>query len=382
MNKYSTFNELGSCFSHYKLSSLALRTGINKSNLKSRRSLNHTTLIPPSLGKSLRVITRPQLNRSLESTKDYRPIKQFDNLRQHSSSSSNLLKMTDSNTTGRLTELPITPYPTFDKNSRTVRTAACVIIGDEILNGKTLDSNSNHLASLLFGLGISLRKIEVIPDDETEIISTLRRLTKREDEFDMIFTSGGIGPTHDDITYQSIAKVFDETGSMKYDEDTLRRMKEINRHRNLMKPTTEEQEKARSRMALFPEKFTERLFVLPHLWVPVVRVKNKIFILPGVPGLFKQLLESLMLNYIKLPLDSEKPNRRLIKTTLPESIIAPFLSNLSKELSTENIKIGSYPNLVTGTVTISLIGIDSSKLEKISKVIEGHFESIKESSKI
>lgn len=91
---------------------------------------------------------------------------------------------------------PVTPPPN-DLTQRTPASrAACVIIGDEILNGKTLDTNSHHLAGLLFRSGISLDKIEIVPDIEAEIVECVRRLSDPESKFDLIFTSGGIGPTH------------------------------------------------------------------------------------------------------------------------------------------------------------------------------------------
>jgi molybdenum cofactor synthesis domain-containing protein len=84
-------------------------------------------------------------------------------------------------------------------------TAACLIIGDEVLNGKTKDSNSHYLSKLCFSYGIQLKRIEVIPDDCGDIVKSVKNLVAAHD---FVFTSGGIGPTHDDITYKSIAKAF------------------------------------------------------------------------------------------------------------------------------------------------------------------------------
>lgn len=121
------------------------------------------------------------------------------------------------------------PVPKF--GDKYVKTAACLIIGDEVLNGtqrimtpehraiavssrmsadvdhvkgKTKDSNSNFLAKMLFDLAVDLKRIEVIADDEAEISEAVRRMSKA---YDLVITSGGIGPTHDDVTYESIAKV-------------------------------------------------------------------------------------------------------------------------------------------------------------------------------
>lgn len=277
-----------------------------------------------------------------------------------------------------------TPYPTFHKDTQPVRTVACVIIGDEILNGKTLDTNSNHLASLSFSLGIQLKKIEVIPDQEDVIVSCIKRLCEPEHEFDMIITSGGIGPTHDDITYQSLAKVFDPHGELEYDQETIRRMEEHTSRKKNMITKTEEQRIARHRMGLFPKKNSKVLFVQPNLWVPVVSLANKIFILPGVPILFQQLLQALLLNYIPLPPETEKPNRVLIETTLPESLIAPMLTKFTEEFkqSKQDIKLGSYPNLITGRVSISLIGTQLEKINSIASLIKTELDLITQSSNV
>src|SRR6202046_349095 len=84
-------------------------------------------------------------------------------------------------------------------------TAAILVIGDEILSGRTQDSNSNTIARFLAALGIDLKEIRVVPDVEEEIVAGLNALRSR---FDFVFTTGGIGPTHDDITAESIAKAF------------------------------------------------------------------------------------------------------------------------------------------------------------------------------
>lgn len=102
------------------------------------------------------------------------------------------------------------------------------LAGDEVLNGKTKDSNSNYFAKWCFNLGIDLKRVEVIPDDECDIVEAARRMT---DKYDLVVTSGGIGPTPDDITYESIAKAFDAE-PLKYDDEVLRRMQENLKARN------------------------------------------------------------------------------------------------------------------------------------------------------
>lgn len=80
-----------------------------------------------------------------------------------------------------------------ERNTRKIQTAACLIIGDEVLGGKTVDTNSAYFAKFCFGLSINLKRVEVISDDEAEIIEAVRRMS---DNYDFVVTSGGIGPTY------------------------------------------------------------------------------------------------------------------------------------------------------------------------------------------
>ncbi|KAE8213565.1 hypothetical protein CF327_g2933 [Tilletia walkeri] len=266
------------------------------------------------------------------------------------------------------------PPITFDKspvpasNGSFVRTAGCIIIGDEVLGGKTRDSNSNYFAKLCFNLGITLKRIEVIADDTDEIVEAARRMTE---QYDLVITSGGIGPTHDDITYESIAKAF-EAEPLQYHDETLRRMTELNKRRNLP-DQTEEMITARRRMALFPSKNVEVIFPTPTLWVPVVRMAGKLCILPGVPRLFEALLDGLV-PYISIDKDAPRPYRVLVRTKLPESSIAPFLTKLAERVKAEDIKVGSYPKLFQH-VEVSLIGTDLDALKKygdeVAKELDG-----------
>ncbi|GAA5989111.1 hypothetical protein JCM11641_007600 [Rhodosporidiobolus odoratus] len=257
---------------------------------------------------------------------------------------------------------PRSPVPKF-KQGEFVTTAACLIIGDEVLNGKTRDSNSNFFAKMCFDLGIELKRIEVIADDEDEIVEAVQRMHKA---YGLVITSGGIGPTHDDITYQSIAKAFNTT--LEYNEETKMRMREMSKGRYNFDEQTDEQRIARERMALFPKDNAEVLFVQEDLWVPVVRMGGKVCIFPGVPKLFERLVEGLVSHYVPLPPSSEKPYRVLIHTQMPESSIAPFLTKLAERVRKENVRVGSYPKLLAG-VDVSLIGKDMSRLEELSKEV-------------
>ncbi|ORY61190.1 MoaB/Mog domain-containing protein [Leucosporidium creatinivorum] len=259
------------------------------------------------------------------------------------------------------TDFPISPVPAL-KDGSFIRSAGCLIIGDEVLNGKTRDSNSNFLAKSLFDLAIELKRIEVIADDEEEISEAVTRMSKA---YDLVITSGGIGPTHDDITYSSIAKAFNK--DLEYHEETKRRMNLLAKKRPNPAEQTEEQKTARNRMALFPTD-SEVLFVQEDLWVPVVRVNGNVCIFPGVPSLFERLVTAFLSRWVPLPPSTEKPTRVLIHTELPESSIAPFLTTLQERVKKELIRVGSYPKLSAG-VDVSLIGKDASRLEELAEEV-------------
>ncbi|KAK0223821.1 MoaB/Mog domain-containing protein [Armillaria fumosa] len=241
---------------------------------------------------------------------------------------------------------PIPPNPLGE--GRCIRTAAALIIGDEILNGKTLEANSHFFAKYCFEYGIELKRIEVIADDETEIIEASRRMVQN---YDFVVTSGGIGPTHDDITYASLAKAFGQ--GLAHHAETLRRLDEMNKHRPWISSQTTLQREATQRMALFPE-CAEVIFVGSDIWVPVVRLEGKLCIFPGIPKLFQVMLTQLT-QFLPLPPPSDRPLRIQIFTDRPESMIAPYLSALQARLKSRGIQVGSYPVLGIG-VFVSLIG--------------------------
>ncbi|KAI0299384.1 MoaB/Mog domain-containing protein [Multifurca ochricompacta] len=276
---------------------------------------------------------------------------------------------------------PVPPNPLG--KGRWIKTAGALIIGDEILNGKTLDRNSNYFARYCFENGIDLKRIEVVPDEEDEMcvciytlpdhcqvnicclcfrIQASRRMVQK---YDFVITSGGIGPTHDDITYESLAKAFHQP--LVYHAETLRRMTEMSKQRQWVHTQNEEQRRARERMALFPAN-AETLFVAKDIWVPVVRLEGKLCIFPGIPILFQKMLDALKA-FLPLPPPSERPFRHQVFTTLPESIIAPYLTELQNHVKEEGIRVGSYPLLMKG-VYVSLIGQNEERIRELGKEVE------------
>lgn len=265
-----------------------------------------------------------------------------------------------------------TPLPDFTKSNplgdanRYISTAACLIIGDEVLNGKTKDSNSNYFAKFCFDLGIDLKRIEVIPDDEDVIVEAAKRLTC---QFDFVVSSGGIGPTPDDITYSSMAKAFSPDAKLVYDEEVIRRMAENLKARQVStQGITQDMITARKRMALLPAQNAQVIFPTEQLWVPVVRMVGKLCILPGVPRLFEALLDGLE-PYLPLDPNRPRPYRVLIHTRLPESNISPFLVHLTEKCKPLAIKVGSYPKWNNG-VDVSLIGNDWPALQQLIPDVE------------
>ncbi|TXT13343.1 hypothetical protein VHUM_00710 [Vanrija humicola] len=257
-----------------------------------------------------------------------------------------------------------------------IRTAGCLVIGDEVLNGKTKDTNSNFFAQFCFDLGIELKRIEVIADEEEEIVEAARRMTKN---YDFVVTTGGIGPTHDDITYEALGKAFGLP--LTHDQDTLDRMKALTpeKRRAELAAASQAERTARERMALFPTAKgghggdgqggarSEVIHVSPEKWVPVVRLGGKLCVFPGIPSLFQQLLQDLV-PYLPLPPSSAKPFRHLIYTAWPESKIAPYLTELQTRVKKEGIRIGSYPYLYQG-VHVSLIGHDVERVKELGREV-------------
>jgi len=232
-------------------------------------------------------------------------------------------------------------------------TAAAIIIGNEILNGNILDTNTHYLANFLFKKGIDLKRVEVVPDEEDMIVESVRRITK---QVDYTFTSGGIGPTHDDITYQAIAKAFNVP--LEYHQETIDLMQKALGQEHL--------NEARKRMALLPKNATI-VYTNKARWVPLAIINN-VHILPGVPQLFRSMLEES--DSLGLYKYGTQLKRVVIYTLKKEGDIAEPLRKLQE--ANPKCLIGSYPKF-EGTnynVMISIVGEDSSQVESVAKQLE------------
>lgn len=200
-------------------------------------------------------------------------------------------------------------------------TAAYLMIGDEILSGRTQDKNLNFIALELGKIGINFKEVRVIPDDEDEIILAVNSLREK---YDYVFTTGGIGPTHDDITGAAIAKAFDD--DLIKNEEAEQILIDHYGKENV--------NAARLKMAYIPVK--ARLLDNPVTSAPGFIVEN-VIVMAGVPKIMQS-----MFNIAKKDLiGGEKTVSKEIKLSVTESIIAKDLSDLQEKFT--EISIGSYP---------------------------------------
>ncbi|MDX2083391.1 MAG: molybdopterin-binding protein [Rickettsiales bacterium] len=200
-------------------------------------------------------------------------------------------------------------------------TAAFIMIGDEILSGRTQDKNLNFLAVNLTEIGINLREVRVVADIESEIIFAVNEVRKK---FDYVFTSGGIGPTHDDITSLAIAKAFDD--ELIQNAEATKILEKYYGKENL--------NVARLKMALVPSK--SKLLDNPVSSAPGFRIEN-VFVMAGVPKIFQAMFVAASKELI----GGKKIKSREIKISLFESLIAADLENLQKKYP--QVTMGSYP---------------------------------------
>jgi molybdenum cofactor synthesis domain-containing protein len=198
-------------------------------------------------------------------------------------------------------------------------TAGIVIIGDEILSGKFVEENAQFLIGELRALGVELRRITVIPDDAADIAATVTDAAAR---FDHVFTSGGVGPTHDDITIAAIAAGFGTT---------------VTRHPDLEAKVRgywkDKLADANLRLADVPTG-SELVYGKDMIW-PVVCYRN-VYILPGVPSLFRRKFVDIRDRFRATPVTAAR-----LYVDVDEGELAPHLDAIVAAHG--GVKIGSYP---------------------------------------
>lgn len=211
-----------------------------------------------------------------------------------------------------------------------IPTAAILVIGNEVLSGKIEEQNARFLIGELRELGVSLQCILTIPDEPAIIASSVKDLASR---FDFVFTSGGVGPTHDDVTISSIARAFD---------------KPILRHPQLEAMLRgyfgDAIDETRLRMADVPEG--AELVYGGDMKFPVMACQN-VFIFPGVPELFRKKFTAIRERFRVAPF-----HLRIVHTQEDEFDIAERLQTIAD--AHPAVAIGSYPNFATPEYKVKL----------------------------
>ena len=233
--------------------------------------------------------------------------------------------------------------------------ASILIIGNEILSGRTQDTNTSTLANWLNSIGVKVSEVRIIPDDENIIVETLNFLRKN---YDYVFTTGGIGPTHDDITAQSVSKAF----GLKYEvhKEAFRILEAY------YKPG--EFNEGRQKMVWMPEK--AELILNPTSGAPGFNVEN-VFCLPGVPSILKSMLGGIKNKIV----GGEPILSHTISLRTVESEIANSLTKVQDQ--NKDVEIGSYPFFHAGKLGVSIV-LRSENQSKIDNCNLQILEFIKE----
>jgi molybdenum cofactor synthesis domain-containing protein len=229
-------------------------------------------------------------------------------------------------------------------------TAAMLAIGDELLSGRTKDKNIGHLADVLTAAGIDLKEVRIVPDEEDSIVSALNALRPG---YDYVFTSGGIGPTHDDITADAVSRAFEVPCI--YDEKAMKLLGDNYAKRDL------EFTDSRKRMARMPQGSE-------HIDNPVSAAPgfHIVYVMAGVPSVFQAMLDNV--------LPTLKTGRKLlskaVRCPFGEGVIGAPLTAIQKE-NPETI-IGSYPKFENGRFSTELVvrGSDVAKIDIAVAAIE------------
>lgn len=201
-------------------------------------------------------------------------------------------------------------------------TAAVLVIGDEVLSGRTQDANTHYIANYLSQIGVDLREARVVPDIETEIVAAVNALRAR---YSYVFTTGGIGPTHDDITADSIAKAF----GVEIDEDprALAMLSE--------RFSQAELNPARRRMARIPKGAAlvpNAISSAPGFWI------GNVIVMAGVPSVMHAMMDTVG--------PQLKTGRRVLVETIAAGAIpeGAYAAGLEKIVHAHaDVSIGSYP---------------------------------------
>ena len=228
------------------------------------------------------------------------------------------------------------------------KSSALIIIGNEILSGRTLDKNTQYIGNKMAEHGVPLSEVRVVPDVEARIVAAVNEM---RDAYDYVFTTGGIGPTHDDITASCVARAFGA---------------EFGRHAGAYEVLhsyygDNDLTEARASMADMPIYEDLELINNPVSAAPGFRIEN-VFVMAGVPKIMQAMLDHV-LSMIEggVPVVS-----RTVMVDAPESRIADVLSELQSNF--EDVDVGSYPQFKAGggwSVSVVLRGVDDVILKEV-----------------
>ena len=228
--------------------------------------------------------------------------------------------------------------------------ASLVIIGDEILSGRSEDKNLSYLAKWLAKLGIDICEVRIVLDVERDIITAVNNLRKK---YDYVFTTGGIGPTHDDITTDSIAKAFGVEARV--DDSALEKMKDFLDGKELTEPLL--------KMLKIPEG--GELIYSPATKAPGYKIGN-VFVMAGIPKIMQGMLEG-MYDYLE---KGDIVHSISLDIMVGESLFAEDLALIQNKF--ENVSVGSYPFSRDGVygATIVIRSTQESELASCESLIK------------
>jgi molybdenum cofactor synthesis domain-containing protein len=239
------------------------------------------------------------------------------------------------------------------------KTAAVLVIGDEILSGRTQDTNTNHIARFLTAMGIDLKEVRVVGDEESEIVAALNALRGAHD---FVFTTGGIGPTHDDITADAVARAFDVDIGYHPQAYALLEARYPPGEFNDM----------RKRMARIPHGAA--LVANSVSGAPGFHIGN-VYVMAGVPMVMRAMLEAIAPELPRGP----SVQSVTVEANIPEGVIAPGLAQLQKDH--KDVAIGSYPFYREGAdkpfgAQLVVRGRDDDAVERAALALEAMVHSL------
>lgn len=235
-------------------------------------------------------------------------------------------------------------------------TAAMLVIGDEILSGRTRDANMHHLAGELTKIGINLQEVRVVPDEADEIVDAVNALRSK---YTHVFTSGGIGPTHDDITTDCVGQAFGARVTIRDDARAVLATAYPNGEADF--------NEARLRMARIPDGAT--LIDNPVSKAPGFTLEN-VHVMAGVPKVFVAMV-AWLLPQLK---SGDAVVSETVRVDLPESTIAGPLGKIAQEYT--QLSVGSYPFHENGAHGANLVvrGTDRTAVAKAAQDIRSAFD--------